>query len=625
MSKPSVQAHSGSHRPPAPSAPKVSNDPGESDATLLQELAELRQRNRVMERKLRGIEAISKSLVSEHNLERILEAILGRTTELLQADRATLYLLDNDNQSMWSTVALGEELETIQLEVGQGIAGWVAKHGRPVNVKDAYRDPRFDQAVDKKTSYRTKSVLAWPLTNSRQQTIGVIQVLNKAEGYFTVADEDLLEAIASQAAITIQNSKLYLDIVGKNIDLLETQMRLRSRKRELELLFAVERAAAKTRELDAALGAIVQTVCAELPAESAGVVLYDRFRDCLVIQAAAGTTSDNLCQSQLSAVDGVMAEVFTSGEARFMVGSVANEALSAWREQSPGLKIRSAAVIPIEQRNKDRGDRLGVLVLINRSGEGRTFDADARVLDSIASRVGLSWELIRSRQEEEKAERLAAIGRTLSSVVHDLKTPLTIINGYAQLMARESDGDKRAGYKELVQKQIAQIKGMTQEVLSFARGESKVLLRKVFVDQFLSEVRDQLAPEFIEAGVALEFQPTYRGAVRIDNDKMKRVVFNLARNAREALGDRGGHFAIGVEEVDDTVVFRFSDDGPGIPEAMRGRLFESFATHGKKHGTGLGLAIVKKIVEEHSGTIAVESAPDQGTTFSIVLPMSAGA
>ncbi len=597
----------------------VSSDRADESA-LLTELQELTARNQVMERKLRGIEAISKSLVSEHNLERILEAILGRTTELLQADRATLYLLDDANQSMWSTVALGEELETIQLEIGQGIAGWVAKHGKPVNVKDAYRDPRFDNATDAKTSYRTKSVLAWPLTNSRQQTIGVIQVLNKSDGYFTPADEDLLEAIASQAAITIQNSKLYLDIVGKNIDLLETQMRLRNRKRELELLFAIERAAAQTSELDSALSAIVRTVCVELPAEGAAVALYDRFRDTLIVQAAAGVGAASLRQKAISADEGLLAEVFSSGDATSLVGPEARSASNPWRGFAPHTPVRSLAAVPIRQREKNRGERLGVLVLLNRTGEGRNFEGDSRLLSSVASRIGLSWELIRSREEEEKAERLAAIGQTLSSVVHDLKTPLTIINGYAMMVAKETDADKRGDYKALIQKQIAQIKGMTQEVLSFARGDSKVLLRRVFVDHFLNEVREQIGPEFDASKIALELNPTYRGGVRIDNDKMKRVVFNLARNAREAMTEGSGRFEIGVEEVDGAVVFRFSDDGPGIPEAMRGRLFESFATHGKKNGTGLGLAIVKKIIDDHSGTIEVESTPADGTTFLITLP-----
>lgn len=601
-----------------------------ADAALLEELNELSERNRVMELKLRGIEAISKSLVSEHNLERILEAILSRTTELLHADRATLYLLDNDNKSMWSTVALGEELETIQLQVGQGIAGWVAKHGRQVNVKDAYLDQRFDQSTDKRTNYRTRSVLAWPLTNSRQQTIGVIQVLNKADGYFTPADEDLLEAIASQAAITIQNSKLYLDIVGKNIVLLETQMRLRGRKRELELLFAVERAAAQASDLGAALSGVVAAVCQEMPAEGACLAVYDRFRDALVVQAASGVGAQGLCQTELSANTGMLAEVFASEAPATATGSKLDAPLEFWKQAAPDVVFRSMIAVPIRRRN----DRLGLLIVVNRAGEARTFDGDSRLLESIASRVGLSWELIEARKEEEKEERLSAIGQTLSSVMHDLKTPLTIINGYAQMLAREGNAEKRTGYKDLVQKQISAITGMTQEILSFARGDSKVLVRNVFVDQFLKDIAPHIKQEFDGTNIGVDVNADFRGAVRMDEDKMKRVVFNLARNAREAMASDVGPsdgvndpptFGIAVESAETSngasaVVFSFSDNGPGIPEAMRGRLFESFATHGKKNGTGLGLAIVKKIVEDHDGTIDVVSAPGAGTTFRVALP-----
>ena len=108
-------------------------------------------------------------------------------------------------------------------------------------------------------------------------------------------------------------------------------------------------------------------------------------------------------------------------------------------------------------------------------------------------------------------------------------------------------------------------------------------------------------------------------AWRVDESKIKRVLFNLARNACQAMG-AGGTFIWNVTREQDTLIFECIDTGPGIPREMQGKLFESFATHGKLDGTGLGLAMAKKIVDAHCGAISCTSAPGQGATFRIQLP-----
>ena len=112
-----------------------------------------------------------------------------------------------------------------------------------------------------------------------------------------------------------------------------------------------------------------------------------------------------------------------------------------------------------------------------------------------------------------------------------------------------------------------------------------------------------------------------RGIAHFDQHKLQRAIYNLARNAVEALSGKPGTLTMMVDRraEDRALLIAISDDGPGISEEIRGRLFESFATYGKAGGTGLGLAIVRKIVLDHGGTIDVESQPGH-TTFTIVLP-----
>lgn len=588
-----------------------------SREALEAEVRSLREQARLTNRKLRGIQEIGQLLASEQNHDRMLAEIIKRTTALMGADRATLFILSDDHKTMWSKSTHGGEIKTIELQVGQGIAGWVARYKRQVNVKDAYKDARFDAEVDRASGYRTKSILCQPLQDMQGNTIGVIQVLNKHEGYFTTADEQLLRAIGGQASVCILNSHLYIDVVTKNIDLLDTQLKLEERTDEVELLFRVERAAALAMSQEQALGGVLDATLAEYPSDGAVVLLHDARRQALVAEHAVGTAAEWLSGARI-ALEGTLAgEVFGARTARCLRQSD-QQLLDGLDLPVPaGLQLRTAVCVPITHNE----DTFGVLIVVNRRDDPRGFeDRDVRILGVIASRIALSLMLARAMDEERKAERLAAIGKTLSGVVHDLKTPLTIISGYARALAREDDADKRQEYRALIKGQIDSITAMIQELLRFSRGESQLLARKVWVKDFVAELAVALREEFGGSGVELVIETPYRGAVKMDAQKMRRAAFNLARNAKEAMSERGhGTFTVKVDKVDERVRFSFSDDGPGIPAEMEGRLFDSFATHGKKNGTGLGLAIVKRIVDEHEGTLDLTSIPGRGTTFTIGL------
>ena len=638
-------------------------------ASLEAELRELRERIRLTEMKLEGIQQIGQILASDLSLDAVLSEVVRRTTALMGCERATLFLMTDDDKTLWSKVAAGGALQTIELPVGSGIAGWVAAHGRSVNVKDAYRDARFDAAIDLTTGYRTRSILCHPLRNTQQRIVGVLQALNKAEGYFTPADEGLLGAIASQAAVCIQNSKLYLDVVTKNIALFDTQLVLKERTAEIELLYNIERAASLARSLDEALDGALAHTLAEFPCDVAAILLHDPRRDALVVRRAAGPFA-----SWMAGKDIPRHEPFLGGDVGDMLASGQPAAVADPGELAriPALfasappemgGLASLAFLPIARAEEPP---LGCLVVVNAHRVPRGFaDRDLHKLGVVASRMALSIVLAQAQDEERKAERLAAVGGALSGVVHDIRTPLTIIGGYARMMEREPDQAVRHAHRDIVKKQIDQIGTMIHEVLGFARGKSEVLLRKVWVREFVTDVEAMFRAELAETPIRLAVEITYRGAVRMDPAKMQRVMTNLARNAREAMMDaHNGHDAhdaprvvangpvnatdtgpatalglaaaivsaaapasesplqlrLEVAESEGRVLFRVSDTGPGIPPEMQGRLFESFASHGKRNGTGLGLAIVKKIVDEHEGTLEVSSTPGHGTTFTIGLP-----
>ena len=132
---------------------------------------------------------VTTAIAGEIQLEPLLQKVMASVTEILGADRSTLFLYDEKTQELWSTVADGLETKEIRFPCHLGIAGTVFTTGEIINIKDAYSDSRFNQSVDKKTGYRTKSILCMQISNKYGQPIGVIQTLNKEGGPFTTTDE----------------------------------------------------------------------------------------------------------------------------------------------------------------------------------------------------------------------------------------------------------------------------------------------------------------------------------------------------------------------------------------------------------------------------------------------------
>ena len=260
---------------------------------------------------------------------------------------------------------------------------------------------------------------------------------------------------------------------------------------------------------------------------------------------------------------------------------------------------------------------VGALALLNKPA-GFT-ESDERLATLIAGQAGRSIKVRRNRDEAEQRERLAAIGQMLSGVVHDFRTPLTVISGYTELMATEPDEPQRLQYATVVDKQFEHLNAMMRETLAFARGERELLIRKVYLQKFASETEAYLRQEFKKSPVRLSVVPRYTGPARFDEGKLRRVVFNLARNAVEAM-PTGGNFLFSIDREADDLVLRFEDDGPGLPPEIADRVFDPFATAGRPEGTGLGLSIVKQIADEHGGTVKRGERAGEGDPLRVQNP-----
>jgi Nif-specific regulatory protein len=180
--------------------------------------------------KLAAILSICRKMNSERELSPLLDLIAREATRLLDCDRASIFLLDSERKELCSKVALGSD-ELLRFDARLGIAGEAVTTGTAVNVPDAYNDSRFYTAIDDQTGYRTRNVLAIPLSNQRAEIVGAFEVLNKRSGPFSPRDEETLESLASHAADAIETAQLIAELRRSQDELAEQNAGLR---REVE-------------------------------------------------------------------------------------------------------------------------------------------------------------------------------------------------------------------------------------------------------------------------------------------------------------------------------------------------------------------------------------------------------
>jgi signal transduction histidine kinase len=582
---------------------------------LAVERAELLQQLRHAQRVSQALREVGIALGTTFDLDDLLELILGKLTELVEADRATLYLLDEANDELVSRMVVGEQVRSIRMKVGHGIAGLVAQSGVPLRVRDAYSDPRFERDWDVLTGYRTTSILAAPLKNHVGRTIGVIQILNKRGSFeFTTEDEAILSALSTQAAVAIDNSRLFLSLIQKNKQLLDTKGELERRLRDLSLLFELERATGRATTLEELAQPLLSLSAKSTEARGAALLVAEEESGDLVEYVLDAESPEKLLRIGVKAGEGLLAAAMSRGE---MLHVKRGARSPHWHERVEGtlpFSVDAALVLPLE----GDGAQLGAVALFGTAGSRSFTREDESLMQLVAANVSTAVRLFFSTQSRERSERLTSIGRLLSQVIHDFKTPMTVISGYVQLMAEAGDAKKRHEYSEEVLKQFDVLTGMQREVLEFARGERTLFVRRVYLHKFFGDLRRQLELELNGMPIELKLAVDTKVVARFDEARVARAVHNLARNAIEAM-EAGGVLTLAGKLEGKDLLIAVSDTGPGIPPAIEHRLFQSFVTMGKEGGTGLGLAIVKKIVEEHGGNVRVKSS-SKGATFELRLP-----
>jgi signal transduction histidine kinase len=231
--------------------------------------------------------------------------------------------------------------------------------------------------------------------------------------------------------------------------------------------------------------------------------------------------------------------------------------------------------------------------------------------------------LLKTQQNLLQAERLATIGTMASSISHDLRHSLAAIVANAEFLCEAGlSGDQREELYQEVRIAVNQMTDLIDSLLEFSRTRESLRPSYGNVADCVQHVLQSIKARSEFHHVVIDFVADGNISGRFDPRKLERALYNLLLNACEAVSPTQGRVQVNLRATSDAVEIRVSDNGHGIPESIRDRLFHPFVSYGKENGTGLGLTVVQKIVQDHGGSVTVEKTSDQGTVFKVVLPVA---
>ena len=315
---------------------------------------------------------VTTDLAKTKSLDEALEVLVKITTSTIGAERGTIFLNDPATGELYSRIAQGNFTREIRILNTKGVAGWAFTKNEGVIIHDAYKDERFNKAVDVRTGFRTKSILCAPLRTVNGEEIGVSQILNKIDGEFEQDDLDMLEAMTEQAAIAIQGN-----IIVEQIEA--------ARKQELEFLDVVSQVSSEL-ELTPLLQKIITTISTMLDCERATLFINDEKTNELYTEVGEGL--DEKSTSRIPNHLGISGTVFTSGKAVNIPHAYADLRFNPSFDKQTGFFTRSILCMPVFSK---AGKTIGVSQVLNK--RGGSFNAeDEKRLAAFTSQISMGIE-----------------------------------------------------------------------------------------------------------------------------------------------------------------------------------------------------------------------------------------
>jgi signal transduction histidine kinase len=546
---------------------------------------------------------VSNVIHSTLEVQEALQLIVSEGVRLVGASSGSVVLLNPTSEFLEIHAAqnLPGTARKLQLRVGEGITGWVARHGKPARVGDVAQDPRYVAA-----RRGVKSELAVPM-EVNGETRGVLNMDSDRADAFSADDQELLQDLAVQAAKVIQNTWLY------------EQLRLKVHL--FESLASVSRTINSTLNLDEALRAITREACELMRARVCSLMMLDDKHEWLDLRASYGAGRAYLKKPRLSLEESLLGVVVR----RKKPIQVPNVQAST-RYQNVEVARKEGLISLLSVPLLFAGEAIGALNVYT----GRPYNfsnEEIRILSALAELSAIAIEkarlyerIVDVEEQLRQNEKLSALGLLAAEVAHEIRNPLTVMKLlYHSLNLEFSQSDPRAKDTKIIESKIEHLNKIVEQILDFARTTepkfAPVNLNEL-VDELGLLVRHKLANQNIN--LVRRLQPDL-SAVMGDAPQLEQAFLNLILNAAEAMPD-GGTLTVKSRAAKSRVTIEFKDTGTGMSEEMQRQAFTAVLSTTKAKGTGLGLAIVGRIVETHHGTVQIKSRPGGGTAILISLP-----
>ena len=358
---------------------------------------------------------MSEIMAVQTGIEGLIKQVVAMASKVMDADRASLFLVDHFRGELWSKVAEGVESREIRIPIGKGVAGWVAQNNQIVNIPDAYEDFRFNPEVDHKTGYRTRNILCGPVKNLQGEVVGVIQVINKKDGTFDKRDEELFKAFAYQTAIAVENFDLYQKLLINH--------------EKMAVLFDITTSVAQTLDLDALIFKIIEKISQVLKTERSSLFMLDRETGELWSRVAQGM---GVAEIRFPKSVGLAGYVADTGHVLNIKDAYKDPRFNPDVDRRTGFRTRSVLCVPIIDREKGL---IGVTQAVNKIG--RDFDKDdEELLKTISSEIAVTLENARLFDQTVKMRNyLESIQNSITNAI------ITLDNHYNVVTANKTSMD----------------------------------------------------------------------------------------------------------------------------------------------------------------------------------------
>jgi signal transduction histidine kinase len=386
----------------------------------------------------------------------------------------------------------------------------------------------------------------------------------------------------------------------------------------LRAMYRVLRLTSSILDLDLLLNSILDEVFATIQAQRAFVLLSDSGSGRLEVRASRWQTKGGI-EQRVSISQHIIAHVLEKKESVLIADAMADSTFGL--AQSVVIhKIRSAMCSPLRGRTRI----VGIIHVDTSTGSGEFGEEDLLLLDAIGTAAGIAVENAQLHHETIRNERLAAMGQAIAGLSHCIKNILAAMEVSSSLMERgleSQDLDNVSRIWQVFRRSSQRISYLVLNMLAYSK-ERRPEVQPCSINDICREVsdlcRDQMEAKKARFHFDLEAQLPW---LQADPQGIHRCLLNLLTNAIDAIDEERGEIRLTTRTAGESILISVEDNGVGIPPEARQEIFKVFYSTKGNRGTGLGLAVTKKIVEEHGGGITVDSAPGQGSRFTIRLPL----